>query len=374
MEAAGKQEKIATMHIFRYAVVVMVLVAATARAQTAPVPAGVPAAASAPDSLNFEEFGDADSKKVQNYATQKVLYLSPTKLISVGYEGQTSFDITTQPAPSTSSAAPEVSSPVSRYRGLRLGFNAPVISRSNFILNLGLTYWGTEVGIDNPEASTLWPKLNRGLRSTGINATVFKPLDERHFLLLQANADQSGNYQGFDDLSSKGLTYSGTAVYGWKPSDLFMWGLGVTRTYRAGQLLHIPVVFYNRTFSPKWGVEAIFPARVNLRRSFGTSSLLMLGYELEGNTYYLGQQTGTSGDLYLRRGELKPRITFERKLAGFVWAAAQVGYRYNYRFDVFANQNPTGERDGLLGSEPSRFDNTLTNPLYFNISVNLVSP
>ncbi|HEX8350995.1 MAG TPA: hypothetical protein VF598_13610 [Hymenobacter sp.] len=144
------------------------------------------------------------------------------------------------------------------------------------------------------------------------------------------------------------------------------------RTYRAGQLLYIPVLLYNRTFSPKWGCEVVFPARAEIRRSFGTNALLKLGYEPEGNVYYIGK-VGTD-DVYLRRGELKPRLTYERQLVGFVWVSAQAGLRYNYRNDAFRNQNPTGDRESLLGPEPSLYQNTLTNPLYFNLSLNLVSP
>lgn len=347
------------------------LATTTVQAQVAPVPAGVPSPAPT-DSLDFGEFGDADDKAARTFATQKVLYLSPTKLISVGYEGQPGFDITsTGPHVDRPRTGPdpipvvETTQKVDRFAGLRLGVNAPVISRSNFILNLGLTYWNTGVRISNLGESALFSALNRGLRSTGVNATVFKPFDNKHFLLLQANADLNGNYRNFDDLSSEALTYSGTAIYGWKPNDNFMWGLGVTRTYRAGQLLHIPVVFYNRTFSPRWGVEAVFPARANLRRNFGTSSLLMLGYEIEGNAYYLGPVNGQ--DIFLRRGELKPRVTYERQLAGFVWLSAQVGYRYNWRFDGYATQNPKGDDNPV-------FTNDLGNPLYFNVSINLVSP
>ncbi|WP_232325836.1 DUF6268 family outer membrane beta-barrel protein [Spirosoma montaniterrae] len=344
-------------------------------AQTAPVPAAVPQSTTSPaeaapaaEELNFDEFGDADDKKVKLFATQKVLYLSPTKLISVGYEAQTGFDLTSNGNHMSTSlpiGPTDVTQPVNRFGGLRLGVNTPVISRSNFILNLGFTYWNTGVSIANPEQSRLFGALNQGLRSTGVNATVFKPLDIKHFLLLQANADLNGTYRNFSELDSRGMTYSGTAIYGWKPNDNLMWGLGVTRTYRAGQVLHIPVLFYNRTFNPRWGVEAILPARANLRRNFGTNSLLMLGYEIEGNAYYLGSPTGT--DLYLRRGELKPRITYERKIAGFIWLSAQAGIRYNWRFDAFRTQNPTA-------NETVVFANSMPTVPYVNVSLNLVSP
>jgi hypothetical protein len=315
------------------------------------------------EELNFDDFGDADDKKVKTFATQKVLYLSPTKLISVGYEAQAPFDLSRTPGPLEPRAAEGAyQSQVNRFGGLRLGVNAPVISRSNFILNLGLTYWNTDVGMTPKNGGNVANLIADGLRSTGVSATVFKPFDIRRFLLVQANADASGDYRGFNDLSSNVLTYSGTAIYGWKRDDNFMWGLGLTRTYRAGQVLHLPVLYYNRTFSPKWGVEAILPARANLRRSFGTTSLLMFGYEIEGNAFYL-----RDANAYLRRGELKPRVTYERKLAGFVWLSAQVGWRYNWRFDVFRTQNPVRDEQPVV-------EYRLGNPLYVNVSLNLVSP
>jgi hypothetical protein len=313
------------------------------------------------EEINFDDFGDADDKKVRTFATQKVLYLSPTKLISVGYEAQAPFDLIRTPGLSEPPGGVNEFR-VNRFGGLRLGLNAPVISRSSFILNLGLTYWNTGVGMTLKNGGTAANPFANGLRSTGVSATVFKPFDIRRFLLVQANADASGDYRGFGDLSSNVLTYSGTAIYGWKRDDNFMWGLGLTRTYRAGQVLHIPVLYYNRTFSPKWGVEAILPARANLRRSFGTTSLLMVGYEIEGNAFYL-----RDADAYLRRGELKPRITYERRLAGFVWLSAQVGWRYNWRFGVFRTQNPVRDEQPLV-------EYRLGNPLYVNLSLNLVSP
>ncbi|TGE12247.1 DUF6268 family outer membrane beta-barrel protein [Hymenobacter elongatus] len=322
---------------------------------------------------NFEEFGDA-SAAGSTYNTQKVLYLSPTKLISVGYEAQLPYTLSGTATPSGGSGTPpaSVETRINSARGLRLAFNAPLISRNNFIFNLGLTYWNTGLDVQNPERSAYFARLQDGLRTTGINATVFKPFDNTHFLLLQANADASGSYRSPGDVSGKHMTYSGTGIFGWKPNDNLQWGLGLSRTYRAGQVLYIPVLLYNRTFSPQWGCEVVFPARAEIRRNFGTRALLKFGYELEGNVYYLGK-IGPD-EVYLRRGELKPRVTYERQLAGFVWVSAQAGLRYNYRNDAFRNQNPTGERESLLGSEPSLYQNTLTNPLYFNLSLNLVSP
>lgn len=306
------------------------------------------------DDFNFDDLGNADNFEVKTYATQKVSGLSPTQLISVGYESVLPFPISVNGSSETD---------VNKFRGLRLGFNAPVISRSNLILNLGVTYWNTNIGFENATTSPLLPALENGLRTTGVNATLFKPLNDKHFIIVQGNVDVSGNYTGFDDLEiGKSTTISGIGIFGWKRDANTMFGVGVTRTYRAGQLLHIPAIYYNQTWNDKWGIESVFPARVNFRRNFGTTGLLLIGYEIEGNAFYLNEL-----DTYVRRGEMKPRINYQRQIKNFIWVSAQAGLRYNWRFDGFSTQNPTGE------NIPT-FENTLGNPLYFNISLNLVSP
>jgi hypothetical protein len=204
-----------------------------------------------------------------------------------------------------------------------------------------------------------------------LNATLFKPLNNKHFIIVQANVDISGNYTGFSDLElGKSTTFSGIGIFGWKKDENTMFGVGVTRTYRAGQLLHIPAIYYNKTFNDKWGIESVVPAKIQVRRNFGPTSLLMFGYEIEGNAFYLNDAPGVvngSGDIYIRRGELKPRVTYQKQVKNFVWLAAQAGLRYNWRFDGFSDQNPTGDNIPV-------FNNTLGNPLFLNISLNLVSP
>ncbi len=316
------------------------------------------------EEIDFDSFGDADDKKIKTFCTQKVNYLSPTKLISIGYEGQLDYHLTSTSVNNNTNTSNTTDTHVNSFGGFRMGLNTPLISKSNLIINLGLTFWNTQVTMENPERSAFFQRIN-SMNSTGLNLTVFKPLNDKQFLIFQANSDVNGNYGNLDGQIQKAITYSGTAIYGWKKGDNFMWGLGLTRTYRAGQLLHIPVILYNKTFNPKWGIESTFPAKLNVRRNFSPTSYLMMGYEIEGNTFYLGQINST--DVFLRRGELKPRITFETKLIGFVWLSAQAGLRYNWRFDSYSTQNP-------VANEKAVFSNTLGSPLYFNMSLNFVSP
>jgi hypothetical protein len=158
-----------------------------------------------------------------------------------------------------------------------------------------------------------------------------------------------------------------------------MIGVGLSRTYRPGALGLIPLVLFNHTFeNRKWGVESLFPARLAFRRSFNPRNLLLLGYELEGNSYSIINSTPpfapffnpAYNDLELRRSEIRARIGFEKAITDFMWVTAQFGYRINYNFNI-----DQGDIFRLIGSDkPYYMENTLTNAIYFQVGINLVSP
>jgi hypothetical protein len=108
------------------------------------------------EDFNFDEFGNADEKIVKTYCTQKVNYLSPTRFISVGFESVLPFHITSNGVHQTASNPGNVETHVNRFSGLRAAFNTPVISRSNMIISLGLTYWNTGIRYENPERSSFF--------------------------------------------------------------------------------------------------------------------------------------------------------------------------------------------------------------------------
>jgi len=330
---------------------------------------------------NFDEYGEyGDNESVKRYCTQKVQFLTPTKLISIGYELQLPQTVETSFKPFLSSTPGLLPSEGNRSasflsHGLRLGANFPVISRSSIIVNLGVNYYESRIKFENQATvdNAMHRALQqRGLRTTGLMVTVFKPLNEKNFVIVAANADLNGNYN-FVDLQPLNTTrYSVLGIYGWKKSDKLMWGLGWARTYRLGEVNNtVPLLMYNRTFNDRWGIEALLPARMNVRRNFSPTSLLLLGYELEGNSYHIRSRASDPfsqriNGTELRRSELKARLTYEKQLSGFIWLSAQVGIRLNANFNVSAAENAP-RREYIV-------ENTLTNPLFFAFSINLVSP
>jgi hypothetical protein len=321
---------------------------------------------------DYSMYGEAElAGGAKRFCTSKVFDLSPNKLISVGYDFQSGYQADLG---AVGNVAPQGVNNQNNY-GLRIAANAPVISKTNVLLNLGATYWENFYSFGNGAAHPLAQSLQAyGLRTMGINFTLFKPFNEVNFLIVNGSADLNGNYSFENFQSLNTVKISATAIYGWKKHDRLQYGFGLARTYRIGELNYLPVFLYNYTFpSRKWGVEALFPARANLRRTYNSRTLAFFGYELEGNSYLIrnrGNEFATGiNNLELRRSELRIRFTFERSIKDFLWFSLQAGLRYNMRFNIDDKEFFRG-----FGDQPYLFENALTNALYVNFSVNLVSP
>ncbi len=317
------------------------------------------------DSTEVEDYSMfADATEVKRYTTQKVLNLSAAKLLSVGVEWQGSSGL-----PVINQAnANERNYTIKPLWMPRILANFPVVSNDKLIVNIGGQYWGSPYSI-TPTTGSLEPPVNavdaNMMHSMGVATSIFKPLDEKRYLILVAGADLNTSFPSGQSVSGKAITVSASAIYGWKTSERNMWGIGASRTYRLGRVIHVPVLLWNKTFNDKWGVEMVLPAKGFVRRNFSAQSLLLAGFELEGNQYLIPNGLNNS-DLFLQRGEIKPRLQWERQLKNFIWLSTQAGARINGR-NTFTDQYNGKDENDL-------FRTSLKTAFYFNISLNLVSP
>ena len=332
------------------------------------------------DDLGFED------ESIKRYANAKIEGLSPAKLISFGYDFQSPYTIT--PGDLTLGDGTIIAGgealQVNSTAGIRAGFNLPVVSQTNLVWQMGANYWNTSynyaeapTSADNPLHQTL---SEHGLRTSGVNTTIYKPLDEEQFILFQGSADMSGTY-GSSLIPAQYLKYSAAVLWGKRPTEKKQWAVGVARTYRVGELNYIPVILYNKTSANnKWGTEALFPARVHVRRTINPRNMVFLGYELQGQSFRMYENLPgfdiRDEDLEIRRGEIRLRAIYEFSLKNFIWMSVQAGYRINYRYDVdrLVSGPDIYRAFGLLDSPDYAQLNALTNPFYVNVSVNLVSP
>jgi hypothetical protein len=338
------------------------------------------------DDFDFSEFdGDFDltpsdgkSKSTKVFCNQKVSGLSPAKLISIGYDFQGPFHL--KSSLSYDNVGPILTNEerFNSNHGYRVTANFPVISKYNFILNVGFNHWQSVYDKDRQEKPENIAAFNEHLaeyplRTTGVNFTIFKPLNDVNYIIAQGQADLNGNYFNGITPDFGLIKYSGALLYGWKKNDRTSYAVGFTRTYRGGEVLHIPIVLYNKTFNPKWGVELLLPARGHVRRTINPRSMLFFGYELEGNSYNIrgvnfGKQAPASNydQMELRKSEIRARVVYETSVSGFIWLSVQAGARIMYKFNVAENDR-AGYGNFLI-------ENQVSTPFYVNVSINLVSP
>lgn len=346
----------------------------------------------------YDNFELEDDTPVKRYAKPTISGMSPQKFITVGWDMQMPYDMEFSETrlPSTLNNGYGVDDNIgpsqnarSRYTGgLRIQTNIPVISKSNFVWQTGINFMDTSYSVtdiqgDNITGSTpqlagqrsLAQILNEdGLRNLNWTNTFFIPINEKSFIVFQNQMDMSGNYDfSFQPLNT--IRYSVAAVYGQRVSDNKRWGVGMSRTYRVGNMNYIPVLMYDWTSKDrKWGTEILFPARAHVRYNFSKDALILAGFELEGQSYRIDDYSVGNNSFEIRRGELRPRIEFQRKLSGYIWASAQVGYRIDYSYDADELNSCRDFFRGFFGEQEFAMRNNLANTFYFNIGLSFVSP
>ncbi|MDG1779697.1 MAG: hypothetical protein P8H59_02005 [Flavobacteriales bacterium] len=324
----------------------------------------------------FDYSNLVQTEKNKAFCSSRVLGQAPIKLLSVGYDFQTAH--TLNPSIGGIENQPQ-NEDINAAHGTRFALNYPVYSKNSFLLNLGLTYSETNYDFKNAAISSQDPLItalnNNALRSMGFTATGFKPLNSKHYIIAQFGANLNGDYAMSNIQSLEYTRFTGALIYGLKSNDRKIWGVGLSRTYLGGALNYVPVYYMLYTAAnKKWGLEMLLPARFNYRRNINDKNLLLVGWEVEGNTFRLNNtddqyQLGFD-DLELRRSELRFRVTWEHAISKQFWISAQAGYRYNWSYDIDRGDffRPFGD------DTPFYTETDLTNPAYFNVSINWVSP
>ncbi|MCF8428914.1 MAG: hypothetical protein K9G64_02190, partial [Bacteroidia bacterium] len=247
------------------------------------------------DYSEYDNVTYSDSKS-KVFCNPKIFDLSPQKFISVAFDAQFPHSLSVSEigsySPKTKEGTINENAKLNYVGGLRLFANIPVISKNNILWQVGLNYWDVNYQVENRTLASPTVKSNlvideiqKGLTTGGLHTTIYKPLNDKQFILFQGSADLSGNYSLASPQSLNYLRYSAALLWGKRPSDRKQWAVGISRTYRVGEMNYIPVFMLNWT-SPtrKWGTEILFPARVHVRKNFSAGNLMLVGYELEGQS------------------------------------------------------------------------------------------
>ncbi|WP_345108671.1 DUF6268 family outer membrane beta-barrel protein [Hymenobacter algoricola] len=312
----------------------------------------------------------ADSSVIdrQEFATPSVVGMGPSKGLVFHYERVPRFNVA-----STGKVVglKDFSSEATKNARFNVKGYIPMVNHPHLKLILGINYEREEFAFrDSPTGYELYDNIeDKGLKTLGAQLAVIRPVNTVNWYIFRVKGELSGDYTS-SELSVKDyLRVSSEFLYGWKRSPTFSWGLGVQLGYTFGRFSPYPALLYNRTFNSRWGVEALFPARVTVRYNVAPNSLLFAGYSVDGLNYITKLRTPLQRNLEngmsdpgktalrtleLRETEVKFRLRWEREIYDFLWFGAEGGYRYNYAFDAFDRTNADREKiiDSKLAGAP----------------------
>lgn len=314
----------------------------------------------------YPSFGQKDSAR--KFCNPSLEGMARSKGFSILYERVLDSRIT---ATSADSSIGNGSAIIRRNNKFDFKLRLPVWNRPGLKVILGFRYFFEEFNFESPQGLeyALYQNLeDKNLKSIGGNLNILKPLTEIHYLIFRFNADLNGDYRAEEFPKSSFLKYSVAAIYGWKRCPTRTAGFGIYYSYTFGRRSIYPVIVYANTFNKRWGIEALLPASLKLRRNFSEKTLLYLGYEIEGNSYHIKMNDPPLSNypsLELRRSNIRFTLDFEQEIHDWLWFGITGGLRQPISLNL-------AEEAGMRG------DNIITNELsaapFFNASIFIVPP
>ena len=260
----------------------------------------------------------------------------PKKALSFQYEYQSQFDVT-----SKSLVGFPLSTSTLNFKGLqgfKLAYNKNIITKPTCFASLDVGYSNFYFNNITNQSATANPLPgvfnNASFHAITASTNIFKPLDSKHFLLFNVGIEFNGNTASIKKPGARNLFGTGAILYGIKKSYTAMWGFGVLRAYRLGRVVHVPALLWNKSFTKKWGVEMLLPARAIVRLTPGTKTIFTAGYELEGNQFAISSNNAVLNNSFFQRGEIRPKLGYETQLSKNVRFSANAGIRFNGRFNI----------------------------------------
>jgi hypothetical protein len=259
---------------------------------------------------------------------------------------------------------------VARKNRIDLKVRIPVWNAPNFKAVLGFKYTIEEYNFKRPELldNGLYKNLEgKNLKRIGGEISVLKSFDDVRYLVSRVNVDLNGDYK--DVPKGPYLRTSVALIYGWKRSENYSVGVGLQLGYNFGRQSIFPVVMYNRTLNERWGLEAVLPQQIWLRRNLTDMTLAYVGASIEGASYNINIDNPNFlpdyKKLTFRQSELRIKTKLEREIFDFIWVGAEAGYRIALSNKLV----PYNER-----SRDYVFTSSVENAPYVNVNLYLVKP
>ena len=327
------------------------------------------------DSLNTATLTPEQEKE---YANPSVIGMGKSKGIIVSYERQPDFGIiSTASRPGIGNKTGEVR----RNNKFDVRAYVPLVNHPHFKMVAGFNYFLEEFNFEYtaPSEYQFYENIeDRNLKTISGQIVMLRPINETNFYVFRAKGELNGDYTSKEVAVPDYLKTTVEFLYGWKKSPSYSYGFGAQLGYALGRRRIYPAFLFNRTFNPKWGIEAILPANADVRYNASERSLWFAGFSVDGASYNINVKNIGIPEfetLELRRSEIRGRVRWEREIYDFLWFGLEAGYRENLNFNAFdKDANDNFDMFGFKGREDAIISNKLKGAALFNVEIFLVPP
>ncbi len=166
--------------------------------------------------FSFVVWGQAKpTVKNKKYCNPLVAGQPSTKRLSLVYEvqpthsGPTTFPLSGTPVEYTTNSNPTQS--------IRLIYNKTLVTKPKLYITFSGAYWFSSFNVTNASNNSFAKVLGQSrFHSISASSNIFKPLNEKNFLLLNVSLEANGNASSFKNFSVYNVLAGGAAIFGWK--------------------------------------------------------------------------------------------------------------------------------------------------------------
>ncbi|MDW7692520.1 DUF6268 family outer membrane beta-barrel protein [Flammeovirgaceae bacterium SG7u.111] len=225
---------------------------------------------------------------------------------------------------------------VEEQERMKLKLKVPVWNGDNLKVVMGFRYYKESFEFDDDRSINLnlhQDLASYNLRTLGSEINVLKPFRGNKYLIARGAFTMSGMFDSFSELNRDYLSYSFTTLFGNKFSDDLEMGLGIYYSNSLGLQSIYPIMLYNHNFNEKWGIEAVLPKKLTLRRNLNEKQLLSLQIAGESGKYFIPNADFAGSDnpinLRMEYTDVKVGLSYQREIFSILWGGVDVGYRKN---------------------------------------------
>jgi|GEM_PF-1161504 len=255
-----------------------------------------------------------------------------------------------------------------KFRNLQIKLAYPLIRKESTKVILNAAYQEEQFEfseIDRDYRGLISTFNQRDLRRTRFGVAWVQSLNESNYIALRFQASFNGAYDGIVNFSKRYAVYSGLGTFAIKKSELEEFGIGLaySNNFRTRKTQVLPFLFWNKSFTPHWGIETTIPTSVFIRYNLSPTTIILTGVNYNSESYSVDMADGGVAEiLSSNHSEILFTTRVQQQIIPWLWIEGQVGLQKSFRAHI---ENQVTEQR-LLSIDPS-------NSAYFKIGI-FISP